>query len=393
VAVVAAAVHALGPTAARAQVVVSGSVSGEGVTRPLAGAVVEAVGESGDTLRGVAELSGEYRLTLPSTGRWQLTASYLGFESATQQVEAGGLRSGVVDFVLQPSPYLLDGLTVTAGARCPATDDADEMIGLLGQLLALEISPDPVAQMTWEVNSVDVPHKGIDRDGDWRESSEMNVAWDTVSFVAAGAHAAFGLIAPTGEDFIVPAFPGGESFYAWVFRAPSLHQVLSEDFLGRYCLDIDRADPTGRVGLRFTVPPGEERDRDVEGVLWLPARAEPSIVLEFSYSSFPPDPEGGPIERDIMDAAYVREKRRTGESLYPVPTRPVRPGPGSQNRLEYAPVEDVGWVAHTLDLRHPEVEHISVPASATCCAEKMVWLTTFLKVRRLRLLSYGVPRR
>lgn len=379
-----------GSSTAEAQVIVSGRVSGEGLSSPLSGALIEAVDDSGEVLRALAGPTGRYALNLPSSGSWRFAASYLGFETSLGefQIDASGRTD--LDFLLAPGPYLLDGLTVTTDSRCPVPESPSELIELLGRLMALQPQPEPVAEMEWEIHTQEVLHQAVDDDGTWGVGDYLEESWDTVSVEAAGAHGAFGLFAEPSGDFIVPSFPGGESVYAYDFLVPTLRRILSEGFMARYCLRVERDAELDRLGLRFSIPESDPRENDIEGVIWVTEELGAPFALEFSYSSFPPDPDGGELRWAHATAESMREQRRTGE-VVPLPEGPVRPKPPFVSRVEYASVRGVGWIAHRLDLREPLVQQGEQAVNDFCCATRDVWNANLMRVRTYTLLSWGAP--
>ena len=81
---------------------------------PLAGATV-AVKER-PTLGAVTDADGRYKLRLPDNGSYTLTASYIGYDTATRLV--GSHTKGAVDFRLSENATALDQVVVT-GTRTP----------------------------------------------------------------------------------------------------------------------------------------------------------------------------------------------------------------------------------------------------------------------------------
>jgi iron complex outermembrane receptor protein len=130
-----AAALAASPMAARAQEAVSGQVS-DSAGRPLAGATV-IVAELDRTTR--TDSTGAFRLTELPRGRYTIVARQIGYAPETRTVEVP--RATALRFVLQPSPFEIEPITVTAvRGPSPALTSPLPVAALGEQQLARELT-------------------------------------------------------------------------------------------------------------------------------------------------------------------------------------------------------------------------------------------------------------
>ncbi len=287
-----AAVFAIRPAAATAQVISGIVEDSSGVPIPAAFVVLEdAAGVV--VARTLTRDGGGYRLGAPASGTYRLRTDRIGYERAVSpwlRLESGETLD--YRFRVEPIPIRLQRITVNERARCEVLPDEGIQLQSVWDEArkALTATAWTGQQPYFRFDAVMHSH-ALDERG--RPLSEAVL--EEVRLY--GRHPFRSIPA---RDLVFGGFvqePEGRVAY----YAPDADVLLSETFVRRHCFRLVRggADRAGLLGLEFEALP-QSRLPDIEGIMWLDPASSELRRLDYSYVNLdvPVDTDrlGGQVE-------------------------------------------------------------------------------------------------
>jgi hypothetical protein len=264
---------------------VRGTVRDSASGQPVRGAVVIVQDARGATLaRNLTGERGQYLVRLSDNAR-RVQVLRIGFRPRTLDLPSRVNGSVQLDVALATLPTLLQGLRVTANARCsPRSDRADALAlldqaraGLLTLVVAREANPARMTRLAFT--------RTLDLTGTRTVQQRVRIdsAVDqSVSFQAVR----------TAREFVQDGFrlkAGGQQ----TVYAPDADILLDDDFARGYCFQIAKPadNRPNQIGLAF-VPASRRKGRvDIDGALWIDTLSRALVDIEFRHRGVEPQAE------------------------------------------------------------------------------------------------------
>lgn len=285
---------------------VRGTVRDSASGQPVRGAVVIVQDAQGTTLsRTITGERGQYFLPQSAAAR-RMQVLRIGFRPRTIELPRS-TTTAQLDVALATLPTLLQGLRVTANARCaPRPDRADALAlldqaraGLLTLVVAREANPARMTRLaftrTLDLTGTRTVHQRVRVD---------SAADQAVSFQAARSAREF-----VQDGFRIKA--GGQQ----TMYAPDADILLDDEFARGYCFHIAKPVESrpNQIGLAFA-PATRRRGRvDIDGALWIDTLTRALVDIDFRHRGIEPQAEdlgaGGYIAfRDMPNGVTVIDR-------------------------------------------------------------------------------------
>ncbi|HEX8395466.1 MAG TPA: carboxypeptidase regulatory-like domain-containing protein [Longimicrobium sp.] len=272
--------HAQTPAATQARAAygtVQGQLVEEGSGRPIAGALVALLNESGARITAaLSDADGRFVLRVASGGRYTLRAERVGYATArSAPVDVADGETVTRRMTAQVRGVELQGIAVRARSRCERRTESGPETQLLWDEIRKALESTAWTQQEG-LHTYVVRHWTRDMGPVTmrieRESSRM----DTTAAAAPFRTAPPAQLRDHG--WVQP--DSGET----VYYAPDAAALLANEFLDGHCFRTVRhpVDPT-RVGLAFEPVRGRTLP-DVRGTLWVDRATAALRDMEFSYT-------------------------------------------------------------------------------------------------------------
>ena len=276
----AAATVAIAPASVRAQVV-RGTVLTTDSAATVAGAVVVLRDSDGNPVaRTFSSSTGEFTLTAPRGGAFDLRIFRIGFHPSS--VAPFALRAGethMVKALLNGGPVNLAALAVVASVECAVRPDSSQAAFTVWE----EARKALVASMLARLSPPIVRFRHFDRMLDSRGTSVLS----ETQRVERGASDRPFISAPA-DTLVRRGFVRLDSGGA-TYDAPDAEVLLSDVFADTHCMRLEPlvAADSQRIGVRFAPIRSREDLVDITGVLWLDRRSAELQLLEYTYTGLP----------------------------------------------------------------------------------------------------------
>lgn len=268
---------ALAPARIDAQVVTGFLLEAE-TRAPIEGALVSLLeGERRVTIV-FTDGNGAFALRAPSPGRYRLRAERIGFDTETTgEIEIPAAGIGGYEFAVRTRAVELDGIEVSADARCGRRDDGSEVARVWDEARKA-LDAVLVSERTEMVRLAVVS---------W--SREVDAETGRAANERRGARSArhkVPLRSLPPDDLAADGYVRVDAQGIDWF-APDAEVLLSDSFQATHCFSLteDEADPT-RIGLAFR-PLASRGPPDIEGTLWLHRSTAELDELEYRYARLP----------------------------------------------------------------------------------------------------------
>jgi len=318
--------------------VIRGTVTEEGGTVPLRGAVVSLVNERGQLIdrRTLTDAQGSWAMRAPSAGVWAIEVRAIGFmprRTTARQVGPG--ETIVVTASLQRVVTRLATLRIEARSQCRRASDLD-----------------PIASQVWDdvwaalASSEVAREQRLVRADVFLYTREIDVATGRVTWEERGLASVLDerpfRTAPSAE-LATRGYWRRSALGAVEFYGIDAGTIISPEFLGAHCFALVRSDTGGTTGIGLSFRPVSSRTpADVEGVLWVDPETRELSLLEYRYTGLRlRGPAAGGTLRFGRVAGLLVDDRWTIQHPYET----QRP-PGAQ-RTGRAPAVDTKYPAGT----------------------------------------------
>lgn len=256
---------------------VRGTLVEQGSGRPVSGAVVSLLDETGG--RRTAALSdsiGGYTLPAPAPGRYQVRAERVGYASTTSPVlelAPGEIRQQ--QLVASAQPAMLEEITAVGRTRCKVRPRHGEATARVWEEARKALTATALSQQKRLVRF------DLERYERTRDPPRLRIQSERVDTLHEHTSA---FISQPAEVLARRGYAYNEGDTA-VFHAPDAEVLLSDAFLDGHCFALrsGRGETQGLVGLTFQPVPGT-RVSSVAGVLWLDRRSAELRHLEYTYT-------------------------------------------------------------------------------------------------------------
>ena len=260
---------------------VNGQVRAEEGGRPLAGAIVSVIGQSGDTLsKSVTGTNGRFSILLKPGSPATVLVRAIGFRPLREGIPPLPADSSIAaEFAMQTFAITLSTVTVSGMTECGTTGPpSPEVVGLWGEIAtALEL-----AQMAPTVLSREYDHFSYVRSLTTDLQKVIREQRDTV---LREGFSPFRTISPEliARDGYVRMAQS-----VTTYLAPNEAVLLDEKFIATHCFFYEAKDPDSRsnVGLGFQTTPGHEAI-DIDGVFWIDSNSRELRKIRYNYSKLP----------------------------------------------------------------------------------------------------------
>jgi hypothetical protein len=253
------------------------AATGAGIDRAF---VVMLNDDGSEVNRVLTSSAGEFILTAPGPGSYQLRSDRIGFRSVlTDPLRLGADETREIQIRASEIVIRLDTITVEDDAKeCRVYGEQG-----LGTALVWEEARKLLAAVAWGQSQMRFSYDT--RTYERRLGGMMRVLAETEQLQS-------GLRAPPYRS--VPADVRQQHGYAFVsrdsvtFYAPDAEEFFSDEFLVRHCFNLTEGDDRlGLIGLEFEPVRGSELS-DVRGVFWLEAAVSEIRWLELRYTRVRP---------------------------------------------------------------------------------------------------------
>jgi len=286
------------PRALRAQdaPVVRGVVVVEGTASGLAGALVRAVGERGETSAlTVTDGAGRFRLTAPTVPSLRLRVEAIGHTSTEIALPDPGEEARVVVPARRTDLTAVDA--TGAATRCAGRTATAQARAIWAEIRkALEVDAWARAE---HIHAYDVYQyeRRVGEGG--RIDQERGRRLENL---------------PTSPARTLPPSQLNASGYARstprgeILHAPNGDVLLSEEFAANHCFRVVAEGDGGRVGLAFE-PLGTTPKVEIRGVMWVDRPTAELRVVDYEYTGLTDDasrrPSGGLEFRRLADGLWT----------------------------------------------------------------------------------------
>ena len=256
---------------------IRGAVTGREGGEPIAGAVVQLVGDGDRSAGGsLTDTAGGFLLRAPSPGTYRVRVDRIGFARETSApVELARGATVEMSLAIDASPISLHGITARGRSRGCTIRESGEVVSRVWEEARKALQ---VVSLTQASGLVTFDTESFRRERDPR----------TGEVLTEQRRAAFGI---SGNPFqSVPAEELATHGYVMtfpdstVYHGPDAAVLLSDAFLATHCFRISdevAADP-GLIGLEFR-PVRNAGRPDVAGVLWLDRATSQLRSVDYRY--------------------------------------------------------------------------------------------------------------
>ncbi len=275
---------------------ITGTVTREVTTVPIAGAVVLLLQDASDSVlaRGVTSGAGRFVLPVPAAGTYRIRVLRIGHRPIVQGPWVVSARGNTdVNITLGETPVQLAQFDVRAESRCQNNPGPGT---LAGQLLA-------------EARTAFLSSVSALPDGEPRASYRQYVRPEDLkgepvgpeqgSTITRASARPFTSLSPDSLERVGYISLDGDSV---IYRAPDAEVLLSRRFVETHCFQVVEgvAGNTGAMGIAFKPTARKRGLVDIRGTIWMrPDSAVPRVV-EFQYDPVSRDEEkagiGGMVE-------------------------------------------------------------------------------------------------
>jgi len=286
-------------TAVAVRALAAQSVTGSVILRDSSaaiGVIVQATDSHGKPAgRALTNSRGQFRLTLPGDGRFDLKVLRIGYRPTQgPSVSVVGGKADLVRIVLTSEAVVLTGINVRDRETCRISADSGMMVARLWEEAQKAMQ---TVQLTAEGEPLVA--EWIDYDRTLDSTSRLVRSQRVRTTREATTHAFRSRRSAEWLDSAGYVVTDGSGT---TFFAPDADVLLSERFASAHCFHLrepPRESPT-LIGVEFK-PASDSRDKtDIEGTLWLDRRAAELQLLEFKYTNQPdaaqPVEPGGRVE-------------------------------------------------------------------------------------------------
>jgi len=306
-----AALHA---QAVRVRVTMPDSVA------PAVGVLVAARDARGTEIaRAVSNERGEFVLSLPRAGRFEVRALRVGYRpTLVPPLDVAAGDTATVRIVLARDAVRLSTITVRRSDDCRARDQGGALVADVWEearkaLLAAQ-TPRSGGTLVAEWIQYD---RQLDSTGRRVLDQEVHLTRSPSDQPFRSREAA--LLAR--EGYVV------EDSTAVSYYAPDADVLLSESFAGTHCFQLAEAPPgePGLIGLAFRPVAAALRRRDIVGTFWVDRASAELRAIDFAFTGLPAAAE--------------------------------RADPGG--RVEFTPLPDGVWLVSRWQIRMPDLERVT----------------------------------
>jgi hypothetical protein len=261
--------------AATQQRVVGTVVSGEAGS-PIEGAMVVLLHRDQSVARTLSASDGSFRIAVPRPDQYRIRIDRIGWASlvsAPFDVAAGATVTRRVETEVQP--ISLRGLEVSGSRRCQLSSDDGTATATAWEearkalAAATWTSERELYRLTWIRYARALGMRG---DRVLSEERERRRSYTPRPFrsIAPDVLNQYGYVRDEGATL--------------VYAAPDADVLLSDSFLGRHCLSLERHQTSGEgaIALRFE-PVDDARLPDVAGRIWLDEESGRLTSVEYEY--------------------------------------------------------------------------------------------------------------
>ncbi len=251
---------------------------------PLPGAFLTLVDEQGvERARVITNRAGEFLLTAPAPGTYQLRSKRIGFRpylSPALTLRAG--EATAYNAAIDPIPIALEEVVVAGERQCDIDSGAsvaalwDEAREALAAVSWTSRVPGYWYEIVQYQRALNAGGNRQGGGGGSNDSTWHEVGYQRVPFKSAPAEQL------AAQGYVVVEADG------WTYYEPDADVLLSDPFLHTHCFEtrIGRGETDGLVGLAFSPARGRKLP-DITGTLWIDRRTAELRHLEFSYTRLP----------------------------------------------------------------------------------------------------------
>jgi hypothetical protein len=277
--------------------VVRGAVRDAATGRPIEGALISLVPESGRAaVGGFSEADGGYQVRLASFGSYRIKVQRIGYRMHVSDPISVNAQAMMVDAVaMVPLPQVVATVAVAADQKCTTAAEAGKHVAGLWEDIRTALG---ATIATAAERRMLVKYVNTERTLDRRLKELTSQRWEhTVRGVMAFASLPADQLAREGY-----VFANGKDLE---YRGLDANVILAESFLDSHCLKPAprHASNDSLVGLAFE-PLRKDGRVDVQGVLWLNRWTRELDAVEFGYKGLrlqvPTDRVGGRVEFDQL---------------------------------------------------------------------------------------------
>jgi hypothetical protein len=271
-------------TQLRAQVV-RGTVTEKTSRAPIAGVLVFLERDARPLVTVLSDERGEYAIRAPGAGRYQITAKRIGVQRFTSMpFDLATGETARIDLTLDAVSYALPRVVVKGVTPCEKSADAERIASLWDEAKS--------ALVATQVTVRDQLFRAeLSRYRRSMEPRTLRVIDETRQILVGDMQQPF--VSLGGDSLSKVGYWGESDNGMTVFYAPDAEALLSDAFLRDHCFIAVEPGRTGGqlVGLAFR-PHRGRRAHDVQGTMWLDARAFELRSLDFGYTQLPRHAEG-----------------------------------------------------------------------------------------------------
>jgi hypothetical protein len=355
--------------------------------------LVATSGSTGRTLRTQTDIDGQFVLELPGSGIWRISATRLGFTTATAtlDVDRGDLSRVVLRMAIEP--LRIEGLTAAVVSACSRGTPDEFLVATFEQLRAALAPPErgSVEAFAFQVErtTLEFTNGRFPRD---RQAALGGAGWaylevpDTV-WVLGALPISESNAERARDGFITPAIQSQPDLPSWIYSPLLPGALFSTAFVETHCFSLrSRGMSSEPVVLEFRPKPGAERWFGVQGSVTIDPAAT-SARIAFRYAGLP-------------FLAELREQGDFWNGRHHLDFAPVATGDRFGGETELTNIEGLGWIVsraawswpkiergQRLALRasapRPESERSIVPANHMAPAN--MWLLATIRETRVEL--------
>jgi hypothetical protein len=266
----------------------------DSITRGAGVIVVATDGRGATITRGLTNERGEFDLTLPRSGRYDLHLLRIGFRpTVVHDIDVGGAEAPRLHVILHDEAVSLGALTVRGRSVCHIRADSGEMVARLWTEAGKAI----VATQLSAPGDALVAH--------WRRydrATDLSTAITLAERSQVGSGATDHPFTSFPPELFARVGYVVEDSSGVIYRAPDADVLLSDSFASEHCFHVEprSAGQAGWVGIGFR-PARERRGvKDIEGTLWLDRQSAELRQLEYRYTGLTrdlaPAEAGGTVE-------------------------------------------------------------------------------------------------
>ena len=246
--------------------------------RPLTGVVVQLTDSTSRTvMRALTNERGEFRLTAPADGRYQVRSTRIGFRPTTTDPIALTAAAEVTRRVtLVSNPVMLQPVRSTVRTTCRSLglDSTAATFAAWEQVRAALTAADVTAENSQLVTTTLSYERRQTLNGlTLRQMGTVSTAVSSRPWVSLSADS----LRKTGY---VVTEAGTDSR---TFHGPDMRVLGSDAFIEDHCFRIVAASDTSRIGIAFEPTPQRKDLPEIQGTMWLDRASSELREMEWQY--------------------------------------------------------------------------------------------------------------